>query len=163
MIRRITFSLLAFICIINSCKNQSSEASKPMTMDPIQKNIQEIEDYLKANKIEAEKTESNLYYVVNNEGDGTHPVISDNVTVHYKGYFLDGNTFDSSYDRGQPATFPLSRVVSGWQEGIPLFSRGGGGTLFIPSNMGYGSNPPPGIPANAVLVFDVEILKINNE
>jgi FKBP-type peptidyl-prolyl cis-trans isomerase FkpA len=131
--------------------------------DPIQKNIQDIEAYIKDNKLKAQKTASNLYYIVEKEGDGTHPQITDNVTVHYKGYFLDGSVFDSSYERGQPATFPLNRVVAGWQEGIPLFQRGGGGKLLIPSNLGYGSTPPPGIPANSVLIFDVEVLKINNQ
>ena len=131
--------------------------------NPIENNIIEIESYLAENNIKAEKTDSNLFYVVEQEGDGTHPALTDDVTVHYKGYFLNGQVFDSSFDRGVPATFPLNRVVEGWQEGIPKFSRGGRGKLFIPSNLGYGSMPPPGIPANAVLVFDVELLKINNE
>jgi FKBP-type peptidyl-prolyl cis-trans isomerase len=150
--------VMAFMCFFISCKN---EKQQPVT-DPIQKNIQEIEAYLKENNISASKTASNLYYIIDREGDGTHPTINDNVTVHYKGYFPDGGVFDSSYDRGTPASFPLNRVVSGWQEGIPLIQRGGAGRLFIPSNLGYGSMPPPGIPANAVLIFDVEILKINN-
>lgn len=150
---------LALLCLFNSCKNEKSET----VTDPIQKNIQDIEAYIKDNKLKAQKTASNLYYIVEKEGDGTHPQITDNVTVHYKGYFLDGSVFDSSYERGQPATFPLNRVVAGWQEGIPLFQRGGGGKLLIPSNLGYGSTPPPGIPANSVLIFDVEVLKINNQ
>ena len=153
--------------VIGSCKNQDSgtptneSTTIPQAMDPIQKNIQDIEAYLKSNNLEAQKTESNIYYVVTREGDGTHPTVADEVTVHYKGYFLNGEQFDSSYDRGEPTSFPLGRVVRGWQEGIPLFSKGGAGTLFLPSNLGYGSYPPPGIPPNSVLIFDVELMKIN--
>jgi len=169
MTQRIVFCLLAFICIINSCKNQNAEAqaaaTTTQTMDPVQKNIQEIEAYLKANNITAQKTENNLYYVVTREGDGTHPTIADQVTIHYKGYTLDGRTFDSSYDKGQPLTYALSAFVQGWQQGIPMFSKGGAGQLFIPSNLGYANYPPPGsgIPPHAVLVFDIELLKINNQ
>jgi len=131
--------------------------------NPIAQNIQDIKKYLSDNQITAQCTTSNLFYVIDREGDGSYPNPTDNVTVHYKGYFLDGKEFDSSYKRGEPATFPLNRVVTGWQEGIPLFSRGGAGKLFIPSNLGYGRTPPPGIPVNAALIFDIEILKINNE
>ena len=155
----INLFLFLSISILISCNN---EKPKEVT-DPIQKNIEDIKQYIKDNGLTAQSTASNLHYIIDKEGDGIHPNGSDNVTVHYKGYFLDGKEFDSSYKRGEPATFPLNRVVQGWQEGIPLFSRGGGGKLFIPSNLGYGSTPPPGIPANAALIFDVEVLKINNE
>ncbi|MEE9371474.1 MAG: FKBP-type peptidyl-prolyl cis-trans isomerase [Saprospiraceae bacterium] len=167
MAQKITLCLLFFIIIINSCKNQNDTttqiATTTQTMDPIQKNIQDIEAYLRKKDITAQKTTNNVYYVITREGDGTHPTIADNVTLHYKGYFLDGNKFDSSYDGGKPITYPLSGFVKGWQEGIPMVSKGGAATLFIPSNLGYGSNARPGIPANSVLLFDVELLKINNE
>ena len=167
MPRNIFLFIAVFLVVIGSCNSQgpttTKNAAQNSTMDPIQKNIQDIEAYLKTNNLEAEKTSSNIYYVVTREGDGTHPTLADNVTVHYKGYFLDGEKFDSSYDRGEPTSFPLGRVVRGWQEGIPLFSKGGAGTIFLPSDLGYGSNPPPGIPANSVLVFDVELIKINNK
>lgn len=167
---RIILFILFSLSIISSCKNQDTAPANEATpqpqqpaADPIQQNIQDIEAYLKTNNIKAEKTASNIYYTVTKEGDGTHPVLADEVTVHYKGYFLNGEQFDSSYDRGEPTSFPLSRVVQGWQEGIPLFSRGGAGTIFLPSNLGYGSYPPPGIPPNSVLIFDVELIKINNQ
>lgn len=170
MRQRIVFFLFAFICIINSCKNQDAKTPSDTkatteTMDPVQKNIQDIEAYLKANNIDAQKTANNLYYLITREGDGTHPTISDQVTIHYRGYTLDGNVFDASYDKGQPITYPLSGFVDGWKQGIPLISKGGAGQLFLPSNLGYGSYPPPGsgIPPHAVLVFDVELLKINNQ
>jgi len=122
-------------------------------------NKQEIEDYLAANNLKAESTESGLYYLITREGDGSHPTSSNSVTVHYKGYYSDGEQFDSSYDRGEKITFPLNRVIAGWTEGIPKLSKGGAGTLLIPSQLGYGENPGNGIRNNAVLIFDVELFE----
>lgn len=105
----------------------------------------------------AKSTESGIYYVLEGEGSGEHPKLSDEVKVHYTGTLLDGTQFDSSVERGDPITFPLTRVVKGWQEGIPLISKGQKGTLIIPSGLAYGSRARPSIPANSVLVFDVEL------
>jgi FKBP-type peptidyl-prolyl cis-trans isomerase len=77
--------------------------------------------------------------------------------VHYHGYFTNGQVFDSSVDRGERSTFNLNQVIRGWQEGIPLFSRGGQGILLIPSRLAYGNNPRGGIPASSVLIFEVEL------
>lgn len=121
-----------------------------------------IEQYLLDNNLTATMTPEGVYYVETLSGSGNHPVIWDEVTVHYEGFLLDGFKFDSSYDRGQPATFPLQAVIEGWQIGIPLFKEGGKGKLLIPSSLGYGKNPPQGsdIPKHAVLIFDVELLDI---
>ena len=120
--------------------------------------METIENYLTENNLTAQSTSSGLYFIIDLPGEGDKPTVANTVTVHYQGYFLNGNVFDSSYQRGMPAEFPLDRVILGWQEGIPLFARGGKGTLIIPSELAYGSNPPPGIPANEVLAFDVELL-----
>ncbi|HMT35931.1 MAG TPA: FKBP-type peptidyl-prolyl cis-trans isomerase, partial [Chitinophagaceae bacterium] len=87
------------------------------------------------------------------------------VKVHYKGYKLNGEKFDSSYDRNEPIDFPLSGVIKGWTEGIPMLEEGGKGTLLIPSHLAYGQNGPPGskIGPNEVLLFDVELIQINPE
>ncbi|MFN2375836.1 MAG: FKBP-type peptidyl-prolyl cis-trans isomerase [Candidatus Binatia bacterium] len=107
-------------------------------------------------------TASGLQYEVLTEGSGPKPSATDNVTVHYKGTLTDGTVFDSSYDRGQPATFPLNRVIKGWTEGLQLMSVGSKYRLTIPSDLGYGAAGAGGkIPPNATLVFDVELLKIN--
>lgn len=123
----------------------------------MEENKQEIENYLASKNLEAESTESGLYYIITREGDGEHPGSSDSVTVDYKGYYSDGEQFDSSYDRGKSITFPLNGVIAGWTEGIPKFSKGGAGVLLIPSHLGYGANPGNGIRGNAVLIFDVEL------
>jgi len=121
-------------------------------------NDDEIQMYLEEHGLDAEKTSSGLYYVITEEGSRKKPTIKSSVVCHYNGYLTNGNKFDSSYDSGKPVSFPLRKVIKGWQEGIPLFGKGGKGTLFIPSRLGYGSNPPGGIPADAVLIFDIELI-----
>lgn len=116
-----------------------------------------IENYLAENNLTSEQTPSGLHYIVEQEGDGNFPTIFDNVTVNYSGFLLDGESFDS----GEDVTFPLSGVIAGWQEGIPMFSVGGSGQLIIPSDLAYGENGVPGsIPPNAILVFEVDLLAI---
>ena len=113
------------------------------------------------NNLNAQKTASGLYYVIDKKGNGKHATAADQVKVHYKGTLLDGTKFDSSYDRNEPITFPLSGVIRGWTEGIPLFEEGGKGKLIIPSALGYGPNGAGGvIKPNEILVFDVELLQI---
>jgi FKBP-type peptidyl-prolyl cis-trans isomerase len=115
-----------------------------------------------AKKPGVKTTASGLQYLVLTEGTGPKPKATDVVRVHYKGALLDGKTFDSSIDRGEPVTFPLDGVVPGWQEGIQLMPVGSKYTLWIPANLGYGEKGTPGGPIgpNATLVFDVELLDI---
>jgi FKBP-type peptidyl-prolyl cis-trans isomerase FklB len=106
---------------------------------------------------------SGLQYKILNQGAGYFPKETDTVTVHYRGFLIDGTQFDSSYDRGEPAKFPLNRVIKGWTEGVQLMKVGSKFTFYIPPQLGYGENPPPGSPikANSALVFDVELISIN--
>jgi FKBP-type peptidyl-prolyl cis-trans isomerase len=108
------------------------------------------------------KTASGLCYEVVEAGDGPSPTASSQVTVHYSGTLIDGTKFDSSYDRGQPATFPVDGVIAGWTEALQLMKVGAKWKLYIPSDLAYGMNPRPGGPIgpNAVLVFEVELLKV---
>jgi len=106
-------------------------------------------------------TESGIQYVVINAGEGEKPVATDTVKVHYVGTFLNGETFDSSRDRGEPAVFPLNRVIKGWTEGLQLMPVGAKYKFTIPSDLAYGPNGnPPRIPGNSVLEFEVELLEI---
>jgi FKBP-type peptidyl-prolyl cis-trans isomerase len=110
---------------------------------------------------DVQTTASGLQYKVLTEADGEKPTASSTVTVHYRGTLTDGTEFDSSYSRGQPATFPLNGVIPGWTEGLQLMSVGSKYQFFIPPELGYGARGIPGvIPANAVLVFEVELLDI---
>tara|TARA_B100001287_G_scaffold83458_1_gene69614 strand:+ start:9783 stop:10490 length:708 start_codon:yes stop_codon:yes gene_type:complete len=109
-------------------------------------------------------TESGLQYVIISEGNGKKPVDSSNVTVHYHGTTPSGEVFDSSVDRGQPATFNLSQVIKGWTEGVQLMKEGAKYKFFIPQELAYGANPRPGGPIKPYmpLVFEVELISINN-
>lgn len=106
-------------------------------------------------------TASGLQYKVLREGSGTPPGATDEVTVHYQGTLTDGTKFDSSYDRGEPATFALNQVIPGWTEGLQLMKPGAKYELYIPAALGYGEGGmPPRIPPNSVLVFQVELLNV---
>lgn len=115
-----------------------------------------------AKKPGVKTTASGLQYQVVTEGTGAKPKETDVVKVQYKGTDLDGKVFDSSYDRGEPAMIPLGQVVPGWKEGILLMPVGSKYKFWIPANIGYGENPPPGAPfgPNATLAFEVELLDI---
>lgn len=106
-------------------------------------------------------TASGLQYKVVSEGKGTKPKDTDNVTVHYKGTFIDGKEFDSSYKRNEPASFPLNGVIKGWTEGLQLMTPGSKYQFFIPSDLAYGEEGRPGIEPNSTLVFDVELVSVD--
>ena len=106
-------------------------------------------------------TASGLQYVVEKEGDGAQPTATDEVTVHYTGKLLNGQVFDSSVQRGEPATFPLNRVIPGWTEGVQLMKEGAKYTFFIPSDLAYGPQGiPNAIPPHSTLIFEVELIKV---
>lgn len=106
-------------------------------------------------------TTSGLQYEILTQGEGQSPVATDQVTVHYQGTTLDGNEFDSSYERGEAATFPLSGVIPGWTEGLQLMQEGAKYRFFIPPELAYGERGAGAdIPANATLIFEVELIKV---
>ncbi|MDC0177989.1 FKBP-type peptidyl-prolyl cis-trans isomerase [Polaribacter sp.] len=140
------FTILLFL----SCSKEAD--SEPQTEADILK-------YIEDNNLEATKTNSGLYYVINNQGTGTRPISSSNVTVAYKGYFLDGAIFDQSDSEG--SSFGLNQVIAGWTEGIQLFKEGGEGILLIPYNLGYGASQFRSIPGGSVLVFDIKLISVN--
>lgn len=140
------FALFSSIFIINGCTN-----------DRVDEDI--ILQYISDNNLNAEPTGSGLYFVINTNGNGTVPDINSIVTVAYKGTLTDGTIFDQSDANG--LTFPLTNVIQGWQEGIPLFSEGGSGILLIPSALGYGNQAIGNIPRNSVLIFEVTLVNVN--
>ena len=142
--------LLIFGTIILACKKEETPQSE------IDENI--IKTYISDNNLDAESSESGLHYVIEEKGTGIMPNISSTVTVAYKGYLTDGNVFDESTADG--LKIPLANVIKGWQEGIPLFKEGGRGQLLIPSALGYGSQGSGEIPKNAVIIFDVHLIKV---
>lgn len=126
----------------------------------------EGEQFLAENgkKENVKTTASGLQYVVEKEGTGAQPTAEDEVTVHYTGKLLNGQVFDSSVNRGEPATFPLNRVIPGWTEGVQLMKEGAKYTFFIPCDLAYGPQGVPGaIPPHSTLIFDVELIKVNKK
>ena len=104
--------------------------------------------------------DSGLQYEALNTGEGAKPSREDQVRVHYHGTLIDGTVFDSSYDRGQPAEFPVGGVIAGWTEALQLMSAGSKWRLYVPSELAYGAQGVGSIPPHSVLVFDVELLDV---
>lgn len=108
-------------------------------------------------------TDSGLYYIIEDTGTGEHPTTVSKVKAHYQGTFLNGDKFDSSYDRHTPLEFYLHQVIKGWGICIPLLKTGGKGKFIIPSNLAYGNRAVGDIPPNSVLIFDIELISFKNQ
>ena len=139
---------------------QEKQATKMEEMKG--KNVEEGKAFLEANKAKegVVTTESGLQYKVIEAGEGDKPGPTARVTVNYAGKLLDGTEFDSSYKRGEPATFGLNQVIPGWTEGLQLMSPGSKFEFWIPSDIAYGERGPPAIGPNATLNFVVELLSV---
>lgn len=138
------------------------EESKKLAAAAAQTNKDAGMAYLKTNsgKPGVKTTASGLQYKHTTEGKGVNPDANDKVTVHYHGTLIDGTVFDSSVDRGQPATFGLNQVIPGWTEGLQLMKEGGKTTFYIPSELAYKDRAQGKIAANSTLVFEVELIKV---
>ena len=152
-----TNKMRAFLLIIVSIFIFVSCAKNETNFEP--QTEADILKYIADNNLNATKSDSGLYYVINTEGTGTRPTSTSNVTVAYKGYFLDGTVFDKSDANG--ISFGLNQVIAGWTEGITYFKEGGEGILLVPYNLGYGANGGGIIPGGSVLIFDVKLISVN--
>ena len=141
-------------------KSYMDEANNAAYGENKQKGI----DYLKENqkRSEIKTTESGLQYEILTDAEGARPSSTDNVTVHYHGTLIDGTVFDSSLERGTPASFGVHQVIPGWTEALQLMNVGSKYRLHIPQELAYGANPHPGGPIEpfSALIFDVELLSI---
>ena len=156
--KKLPLAIILFLTLITGMTMFSMANAKSA-----EENLTEGKAFLEKNAKETDikTTVTGLQYKVLTEGTGATPSATDNVTVHYKGTTLDGKTFDSSYDRGEPATFPLNRVIAGWTEGLQLMKEKAKYRFFIPSDLAYGARGAgAAIGPNATLIFDVELLKI---
>jgi FKBP-type peptidyl-prolyl cis-trans isomerase FklB len=132
-------------------------------METAKKSNAESGKFLAENKIKegVKTTASGLQYKMLKEGNGAQPKSTDQAVVNYRGTLVDGTEFDSSFKRGQPATFPVAAVIKGWTEGLQLMKAGSKFQFFIPPNLGYGDHPPaPPIQPGSVLIFEVELLEV---
>jgi FKBP-type peptidyl-prolyl cis-trans isomerase len=147
----------AFEQYIQSVQQEKSERDSRFNKE-VAKSILERNRENKAIK----ETASGLQYEVIKEGTGAMPTATDRVEVHYEGTLFNGQKFDSSRDRGQPASFPLNQVIKGWTEGLQLMKEGSVYRFWIPSELGYGDHAMGNaIPAGSLLIFEVELIKVN--
>lgn len=157
------YSLLALVAVLfMSCNDKKKEenSTSPETITPaVSNNEAEIVKYIADNHLNAKRSESGLYYVIEEEGTGKQPTAASEVTVAYKGYFTNKTVFDQSDEKG--ISFPLQNVIPGWTEGIQYFKEGGKGLLLIPSDLGYGPQGQGPIPGGSVLVFDIKLIAVN--
>lgn len=146
-----TYITLLVAILFISCSKDDNNVTIQTEEDIIQ--------YLEDNNLNAQRSTSGLYFIIENEGNGERPSYTSNVTVSYKGYFLNGSVFDQSSSQG--ITFNLQNVISGWTEGITYFKEGGEGMLLIPPHLGYGNYDRSGIPGGSVLLFDIKLIDVN--
>ena len=156
MVNYILIAIIIVMCVLffkNSQQNTEQAAE----------NIVKEQRFLAENREQegVMETPSGLQYMLLKAGEGTHkPSASNKVKVHYHGTLIDGTVFDSSVDRGEPISFGLNQVISGWTEGLQLMSEGDKMRLFIPHKLAYGARSVGKIPAASLLIFDVELLAI---
>ena len=149
--------------LIVDLKKRARDAKMLKIQEQIVKNAQEAEKFLAANgkKEGIKTTESGLQYKVLREGDGIAPAPEDFVTVNYRGTFTDGREFDSSYAKGEPIRVQVDSVIKGWIEALPMMKPGSKWQIFLPPNLAYGRvGSGEKIPPNKVLVFEMELLKV---
>lgn len=148
------YSFLAIITVFfMSCSNDSDKL-----IDYSAQNEAEIQAYIAENDLDAQRTSSGLYYVINEEGTGKRPTATSVITVSYKGYYTDKTVFDPGSTTG--VTFNLQQVIKGWIEGIPFFKEGGSGILLIPAHLAYGSKDYQKVPGGSVLIFEIKLLAV---
>ena len=155
---------------IDTFKKEFTAKQQQKRLELTAKNKTDGETFLTTNKINAgikllsitlpDGKTSELQYLVLTNGTGAVPAASDTVSVNYRGTLLDGTEFDSSYKRGQPASFPVGGVIRGWTEALKTMPVGSKWKLFIPSELAYGEQGNRGIPPNSTLIFEVELLGI---
>ena len=146
---------------VASLQERTMAAMQASIKEKAEKNLAEGQKFLAENKTKegVKTTDSGLQYKVLEEGEGPSPKVGDTVTVHYRGTLVDGTEFDSSYQRGQPATFPITGVIPGWTEALQLMRKGSKWVLFIPSDLAYGERGAGNrIPPNSTLIFEVEMI-----
>ena len=152
---KITLFAMALVLFISCDTEKKTEED----IDYVAKNEADIQAYVEENNLTAVRSNSGLYSVIEEEGTGTQAEANSNVTVAYKGYFLNGSVFDQSDAEG--ITFGLNQVIAGWTEGITYFKEGGSGILLVPAHLGYGSRDYNGIPGGSVLIFEVSLISVN--
>ena len=159
--RKIGFCLLACVLFVGGCKQSDTNPSVcnqsvPTTKAP-QAEVAALKQFIDSSRISATADDRGFYYTIVSPGTGAKPTLCSNVTVNYSGTLTNGSKFDSA----NGISFGLDRLILGWQEGIPLIAPGGSIVLYLPPTLAYGSQAQPGIPANSILIFKIDLIRIN--
>jgi FKBP-type peptidyl-prolyl cis-trans isomerase FkpA len=129
----------------------------PVVTDVPPSEVAALKQYIETKGIKATADERGFYYTIQKPGSGAKPTVCSNVTVNYKGTLTNGESFDS----GNDISFGLNQLILGWQVGIPLIAPGGSVTLYLPPSLAYGSQEQSGIPADSILVFEIDLTEFN--
>lgn len=149
---------------LRKLQQRQAQAGQGQARAVAERNLASGQAFLEANGLKDDivTLPSGLQYKVIKEGTGKTPGPRDEVTTHYRGTLINGTEFDNSYKRGQPAKFPVHRVIAGWTEALQLMKEGAKWRLFVPANLAYGAQQKgPNIPPNSTLIFDIELLEVN--
>lgn len=158
-IRSILFFLFLIICLLPACQMKKKVNTKSASQTQMEQDQKKIQDYIQLKGLTTSVTPSGIHYVIEREGEGEHPSSYAVAMVHYRGTFLDGTEFWSSYNKGTQEKFQLHQTIEGWMEGIPLLKKGGKGLFIIPSDLAYGAvGRGEEIQPHQTLVFEIELL-----
>ncbi len=154
-------NIILILSVIISCGILAGCRKKDDSCNPVidaapGSEVTAVEQYLSANKIEAIKDEHGFYYKIDAAGSSARPGICDEVSVNYKGTLTNGTVFDQATN----VRFQLKGLIKGWQLGIPLIGNGGKITLYLPPSLAYGDSEQNGIPANSILIFSIDLIKV---
>ena len=158
-----TYVLALFVgaLTLGSCRQDDSNQAPcnpaAVSIQAPQSEVTALKQYLDAQKITATADNRGFFYTIQAAGSGAKPTVCSTVTVKYTGQLTNGSTFDSS----DGISFPLSNLILGWQEGIPLIAPGGRITLYLPPSLAYGAQAQPGIPASSILIFTIDLVSVS--
>ena len=156
--KKYIFALLFWALMASSCQQADRPCTEPViSIKAPQEETATLKQYIDTNHIPAKADNRGFYYTIESPGSGNKPTACSNVTVNYSGKLTNGKTFDSA----SGISFTLNQLVLGWQEGIPLVAPGGSITLYLPPSLAYGSQEQGEIPANSILVFKIDLVKVN--
>jgi FKBP-type peptidyl-prolyl cis-trans isomerase FkpA len=150
--------LLSGMLLASSCQSNDPadcNRSAPTTKAPAGE-VAALKQYIETARINATADERGFYYTIHSPGTGPKPSVCSDVTVNYAGRLTSGSTFETASD----VRFNLSGLILGWQQGIPLISPGGSITLYLPPSLAYGAQAQQGIPANSILIFDIDLISV---
>ena len=156
--KKYAFALFFWALVVSGCQQADRPCTEPViSIKAPQEEVATLKQYIDTNHIPAKADNRGFYYTIESPGSGNKPTACSNVTVNYSGKLTNGKTFDSA----SGISFNLGQLIIGWQEGIPLVAPGGSIVLYLPPSLAYGSQEQGEIPANSILVFKIDLVKVN--